>query len=350
MRTTLQVSMLLVALCGSLVADAQPSTLRRLPADSIWRRVWTIGGDTVAETFIEPRQIVVTGDLVVVLDEGSREVHALDARTGASRFVLKAKGQGPGEFRRPGYLAATPSGFGVLDHANARFTVYDRKGRLLWNAVLDDVFAFDGMCVRANSHIVATKKSRDTSVVEFDSTGKRVAARSVPWVEMVRGGFGFAYAHYTSSAAPNGDCVLAPIFGAEWAVLTSQGPLRAFRLREPGAQPVITVTERVLDRTASKVVMRSPQTSDTKHATRGAMVIGDTAVLNAAHTREARLKWLDYYLLRNGAYVYSRRLPFDINAGAMGADGTLYVTHIGSTSSWVAALRPATVTDAKKTK
>lgn len=78
------------------------------------------------------------------------------------------------------------------------------------------------------------------------------------------------------------------------------------------------------------------------------MIVGDTAVINAAHTRELPNKWLDFYLLRTGAYVYSRRLPFDMNAGAIGADGTLYITRIESTSAWVIALKPATLAEATK--
>lgn len=341
-------ALVMSAVLGTTALRAQSPIARRLPGDSIWRRVWSVGGDTVKETFIEPRHIAVSGDLVAVLDMGSREVHGLDARTGATRFVLKATGQGPGEFRRPAMLTATPTGFAVLDHANARLTAYDRRGKLQWDAVLADVFSIQGLCVRANSHIIATKFRRDSSVAEFDSTGRRLAIKSVPWTDMVRDAVGFAYAHFTSSASSTGDCVLAPIFGSEWGVIPQTGAPHAYRLVEPGPKPVVVENKRILDYSLSKVTVERNQQSDSPHATHNAMINGDTVILNAAKTKTFPYLWLDYYRASTGAYVFSRRLPFSINAATVAPDGTVYATRIESTSAWVVALKPATLEEVRK--
>lgn len=333
-------------------ADAQPKpgapaaagttnapVTRRFAADSLWRRVWFVGADSTSDTFVEPRQVSVTGDVVVVLDEGTREVHGLDTRTGATRFVLKPRGQGPGEFKRPAMLAATPVGFAVLDHANARLTAYDRQARRQWDAVLGDIFSIDGLCVRAGPRVVAKLKRRDSSIVEYDSTGRRTAMRSFPWKAVPPNPVGFAFAAFTSDASATGACVIAPIFGAEWGVAPASGPLRTFALKEPGEPAVITVTERILDRTWNRVTIEGNQQSDTKQASRGAMIRGDTAIVYAAHTKQAPLTLLDYYDARSGAYLYSRKLPFVFNALTVGPDGTFYGTLIRTAQQAVVAMR-----------
>jgi hypothetical protein len=343
-------ALLLVVVTVQASAQSKPSSaqtspapsapaIRRFTADSLWRRVWLVGADSTSDRFVEPRQISATGDVVVVLDEGTREVHGLDARTGATRFLLKPRGQGPGEFKRPAMLAATPDGFVVLDHANARLTAYDRSARRQWDAVLDNIFIIDGLCVRTGPRVVAKLKRRDSAIVEYDTTGRRTAVRSFPWKQVPPNDVGFAYSAFTSDASPTGTCVTAPIFGGEWGVAPPSGPLRTFALKEPGAPAVITVTQRILDRTWNRVTVEGTQQSETKHASRGAMTRGDTAIVYAAHTKQYPLTLLDYYDARTGAYLHSRKLPFTFNAITVGPDGTFYGTRISNTQQAIVALR-----------
>ncbi len=314
--------------------------VRRFAADSIWRRVWIVGSDSTSDTFVEPRQVSVTGDLVVVLDLGTREVRGLDARSGVTRFVLKPTGQGPGEFRRPALLAATPHGFAVLDHASARLTAYDRTARRQWDAVLDNVFSIDGLCVRNGPRVVVKLQRRDSAIVEYDTTGRRTAVRSFPWKAVTTTDAGFAHAAITGDASANGECVVAPLFGPEWGVATAAGPLRAFPLKEPGVPAVVRVSERVLDRTLSKVTLQTSQSSDTHHASRGAFIRGDTAIVYASRTRESPYKLLDYYSARTGEYLHSRKLPFSFIDLTIGTDGTFYGTLISATEQAIIAMRP----------
>lgn len=316
-------------------------SIRRQPSDSLWTRVWIAGADTTAaELFIEPRQLAVTTDLVTVLDLGTREVRALDAKTGATRFVLHPAGDGPGEFRRPAMLATTPTGFAVLDHANARLSAFDRAGRVRWSTPMRDVFTMNGLCIGTSGRIVSTHTRRDSSVVESDSSGRVRTVRSVPWQQLVRGAAGFAYSHVTSNAASD-RCVMAPLFGSEWAVVPIVGAPRRFALLEPGAQPVVTVSTTVLERSMTRVVQSENQQSTTAQSSRGALLIGDTAIVYAAHTTSSPLLWLDYYLASTGDYLYSRKLPFIVIALAIGGDGTFYATRIGESRSVVIAMRPA---------
>jgi outer membrane protein assembly factor BamB len=345
----LYVTLAVVALQAT--ANAQPATpvgplnakaavVRKFAADSLWRRVWVVGSDSLSDTFVEPRQVSVTGDVVVVLDLGTREVHGLDARSGATRFVLKPRGDGPGEFKRPARIASTPNGFVVLDHANSRVTAYDRTARLLWDAVLDNIFSIDGLCVRSGPRIVAKLQRRDSAIVEYDTTGRRTAVRSFPWKFVPPDGVAFAYAAFTSDASHNGQCVVTPIFGSEWGLATPPGPLRTFALKEPGPQAVVKVSERTLDRSLTKVTVQSFQTSSTEQASRGAIIRGDTAIIYAAHTKQSPLKLLDYYDTRTGEYLFSRKLPFIFVSLTVGNDGTFYGAMITANQQAVIALRP----------
>ncbi len=315
-------------------------SIRRLPPDSLWQRVWLAGGDSTTDLFIEPRHVAVSGDLVLVLDVGTREVRALDARTGASRFLLRATGSGPGEFRRPSLLAATPDGFAVVDQANARLSVYDRTARFRWSAPIRDVFTMNGLCMGEGSHFLATLTRRDSSVVEADSLGRVVAVRSIPWQQLVRGAPGFAYTHFTSNAV-SGRCVVAPIFGSEWALVPMHSGASRAVLLEPGPQPLVTVKTTVLERSPTQMVREQNQQSNTKQASRGALLIGDTAIVYASQTEKSPYKWLDYYRAASGEYLYSRRLPFIANAITIGRDGVLYATSIGESQSVVVAIKPA---------
>lgn len=328
------------------VARAQSNgAVRKEAADSIWKKIFVIGGETNSDTFVEPRQLVVTGDVLVVLDAGTREVRGFDAHTGQPRFVLKATGVGPGEFRRPSQLASTPTGFGILDQADARFTTFDRKGTAQWTAVVSNVFSTNGICVQnavgIGMRVTSTISRHDSSIVAFDSTGKQRAVLTIPWKEYVRGGVEFAYNHHAIVSSPGGDCVVAPMFGSEWAVVPARGAPRVYRYVEPGPQPVVAVNDKVLERTITKVTIQHAQTSDTPQAARFVVSRGDTVIVNAAASKTFPSRWLDYYRLSTGQYLYSRKLPVACVGIAIADDGTFYLSVITSTQQFVVAMRPS---------
>jgi hypothetical protein len=313
---------------------------RRFASDSLWRRLWVVASDSTSDAFVEPRQIVVSGDVVVVLDAGTREVRGLDARTGGARFVIAAHGQGPGEFKRPSLLAATPSGFAVLDQANARLSAFDRVGRYAWSRVVDDLFDIDGLCVQSGRRVVAKLKRRQASLLFYDSAGGTPTRQSIAFSGESAPAPGFAHAAFVSDVSVTGECVVAPLFGAEWAVVPSAGSPRVFGLVEPGRNAVVTTRDRVLQRSLTGALVQTTQFSETQAASRGALVRGDTAIIYAAHTRRYPRQLLDYYSTRTGAYLFSRKLPFAFDALSIGADGTFYGTRIGALEQVVIAMRP----------
>lgn len=319
---------------------------RTFPADSGWERLWIVGSDSTSDTWVEPRKVVFTQGMVVVLDDGTREIRALDARTGALRLLLKPTGQGPGEFTRPSLLASTPTGFAVLDQANARLSAFTLQGKLEWDAVIEGAIMVRALCIarapdsHASPLIRAYRYERDSSVMEYDTTGMRTAVRHVPRAAAQVDSQGFGYSAYISDAGPDGSCVLAPMFGAEWAVIPPAGAVKMYAFREPGIPAVTTTQERIMERSGSEVRLEVMQMTDTPHSARGALLFGDTAIIYAAHTRESRTLLLDYHLLKTGAYLFSRRLPATLNAVTVGPDGTLYGTRIEQDAQYVVALRP----------
>lgn len=324
--------------------DGLPSTgpiVRTFARDSGWQRVWLVGSDTATDVLIEPRQVVVSGNLVAVLDAGTREVRAFDAHTGAARFVLLPRGQGPGEFKRPSLLASTPSGVAVLDEENARLTAYDRQGRLEWDVVLNDGVSVRALCIRGGPRIAALYYQQHSSIVEYDTAGNRTAVREMVWPAENDTSASFGYSTFVSDVNANGACVLAPIFSPHWAVLPPSGPVRAYAYREPGAAATISTQERMMGRDGRKVAIQIAQSSDSPHASRGALIIGDTAIIVAAQTKRFRYKTLDYHNLNTGEYLYSRILPGIFNALTIGPDGTFYGTIIRESTQFVLAMRPS---------
>lgn len=333
-----------------LIAQQPTGPTRTMAADSLWQRVWIVGNDTTQETFIEPRQLVVSGDLVLVLDAGSRELLAFDARTGKSRFTRSARGTGPGEFKRPALLTATTTGYAMLDLASARFSAFARSGTLEWDIVVPDPFRLQGVCVDAARSAWLSYRRRDSSIVVLDSAGVQRAVHRIPWRTSRPTPIEFAHEAFTSAPSPDGRCAIAPLFGAEWATIaTGTTQLRSFAYREPGPEPVMKTSQRVLDRSLKEVVLEQTNTTDALPISHGVMMRGDTVIVYAWLTARHPRRTLDYFDARTGRYLHSRLLPTHFDALTIGPDGTFYGTRIGEPSVLL-AIRPTDYHGHKRTR
>jgi hypothetical protein len=284
---------------------------------------------------------VATGTLIVVLDQGTRELRGFDAATGRARFVLLARGTGPGEFQRPAMLVALPNGFAILDHATSRVTAFDAAGRARWNVPIPLALQASGVCVAPQARVVVSYRRRDSSVVTLDSSGRVVQREQVPW--RVARPTTLDFAHEAAMAGPlaTGRCVVAPLFGSEWA-LVAAGPEAptVHRYIEPGPEPVVTSSRRVLNRTSEHVVIEQTNASQTPTVAYGVLVRGDTIIVQAAMTRRAPRRILDYYDGRSGRYLHSRILPVLATSLAIDASGTFFATRIGDEHQELIAMRP----------
>jgi hypothetical protein len=328
-------------IAGPLTASAQKVS-RSIPPDSMWRLAWMVGRDSTEGTFVEPRHVVVSGALVVVLDMGTREVKGFETSTGKAQFTLTARGEGPGEFRRPAKLVATPDGFGVLDHATARLTGYDRSGRYRWDLTIPEIFAVTGACVTPQYRVFVSYARRDSSIVQFDTTGRRLSYIRLPWSVPRPSPVAFAHESRLSAATTSGDCVVAPMFGREWATFTTgvspRGRVHGYR--EPGQEPVMKTTSQTLDRSRTKVIIQQTNTTETDPVASGAMTRGDTAVILSYNTKRRSNSLLDYYLASSGRYLYSRNLPMSFTSVAVDSNGTYYATVITEKEQALIAMRP----------
>jgi len=86
-------------------------------------------GEPVVELH-RPFDIIVLGDSVYVVDNGNDRLVVLDRRLRVLG-VIGRDGEGPGEFLHPTSVRRSPGGVTTVDMGNARFTEFDRSGRVV---------------------------------------------------------------------------------------------------------------------------------------------------------------------------------------------------------------------------
>lgn len=325
--------------------DAQP--VRRFPADTFWRRLWTAGSKDDG-LFVEPRAVVVHQDRVTVLDRGTREVLSFDRRTGRSLLRLTARGSGPGEFKRPAHLVTTGDGFAVVDHANMRLSSFDAQGRMRWDIIIPEIFRVSDLCFLSPTRVLVHYKRRDSSMVVFDSAGRRLSVRSIPWTAARPSTMTFLHEAFMSPVTADGSCALVSYFGAEWAMIPGDAAGRRMAIHryiEPGAEPVVIRNETPMSPTdpMPKVV---PEVTETPPIAKGVLLRRDTVIVMGARTRSDPHRLLDYYERATGRYLYSRRLPFPLVALAIDDDGTFFGAVIEENIQALVAFRPERLTKA----
>jgi hypothetical protein len=318
-------------------------TIRRFHTDSFYIREWVRGGPKEPDLLVEPRAIAVTEHAVVVLDPGTREVHAFDLTSGATRFVLKATGEGPGEFKRPMHIAATASLVGVLDAATSRLTVYSDSGRFLWTTHVPDGPMVEALCLLPRGVLRVKYLGAMNAIARIDSSGRTVARTSLPVAPALQKAPSFANSAYIADQCAGESMAVAPFFGGAWYSIASNGAARRFAYIEAGDEAVVTTKQRRLERTAKHVTTQTTMTADISPITRGAMQRGDTVIVEAGATRHHPHQLLDYYRASDGAYLYSRRLPFTPTALAIAPNGRIFATSIGTETSLVVSLETTTL-------
>jgi len=338
------VALIVSAPISSTPVRAQRSpTTRRFHADSFYIREWVRGGTKDPDLLVEPRAIAITDQVVVVLDAGTREVHAFDLTSGAKRFVLKATGEGPGEFKQPIQVAATARHVGVLDAATSRLTVYSDSGRFLWTTLVPDGPAVETMCLLPRGRIRVKYLGATRAIALIDSSGHTLARTSLPVATARQNAPSFANSAYIADACAGESLALAPFFGRVWYSIALNGAARRFPYVEAGEEAVVTTKQRRLERTAKQIATQTTMTTEVSPIARGAMQRGDTVIVEAGATKIHAHQLLDYYRASDGAYLYSRRLPFTPTALAIAPNGRLVAAAIGPETSLIVALSSTTL-------
>ncbi len=329
------------ALASPLVAQTKSTsnTTRHFAADSFWVREWVRGNSKEPDLLTEPRHVVAAHGIVVVLDAGTREITAFDALTGQSRFNLRAKGEGPGEFRRPSLIAITPSGFAVVDQATSRVTTFDSLGRLQWNAPLLDAVSSNGICVLRNGLLISKTSGAIGSVLLSDSTGRLLSRRTLD--DRGRKADDLAWTTHVTGPDASDNCVFARQYGANWYVVTRSGPLTMHAYIEAGVEPAVNTKQAKKGKVNGKQILEVAHTTDADPSASNAMLFGDTLIVRGKGSGRNAYRLLDYYATSSGAYLYSRRLPLLPNAVTIGPNGTFYALGIGEESAGIWALKPS---------
>ncbi|QJR34421.1 6-bladed beta-propeller [Gemmatimonas groenlandica] len=324
---------------SSTAVHAQQSpTIRRFRADSFYIREWVRGGTKDPDLLVEPRSLAVTEHVVVVLDAGTREIHAFDLTTGAKRFVLNATGEGPGEFKRPMQIVASARHVGVLDAATSRLTVYSDSGRFLWTTRVPDGPVVETICLLPRGLIRVKYLGATRAIAMIDSSGRTLSRTSLPVVTALQKAPSFANSAYIADGCAGESMAVAPFFGGSWYSISSSGAAKRFSYIEAGDEAVVVTKQRRLERTATHVTTQTTMTTEVSPIARGAMQRGDTVIIEAGATKTYPHQLLDYYRASDGAYLYSRRLPFTPTALAIAPDGRLFAASIGTETSLVVAL------------
>ena len=254
------------------------------------------------------------------------------------KSLLTAKGEGPGEFRRPMHMATTPELIGVLDAATSRLTVFSETGRYLWTTRVADGPSVEAMCLLPRGFLRVKYLGAMNAIATIDSTGRVVSRTSLPVSRELLNAPVFANTAFIANGCSSTSMAVTPYFGSAWYRVSPNGSATRVAYREPGREAIVTSKLKRRDKVGSSVVTVTNLTSEVDPITRGAYQHGDTVIVRAGDSKRYPNEFLDYYRATDGTYLYSRTIAFWPNALAFSADGHLLLTDIGEETSAIVRL------------
>ncbi len=308
---------------------------QRVIDSSEWDILWVRGFEKEEDLLYSPRSISFHNNEVYVTDQGTREILVLDAATGATvRKIVANNGRGPGEIRRPSFVAVGFNTLAVADLGNGRITALDNSLKLLWDYPINFT---TGICM--HSPTLMAILSPDYSFMEVrDTTGAVKSTRRFPWTgdstNVLTSGV------HISGPTRKGECVLARAYGNQFAVVPLSGAIRTYSYIEHMPEPVVNVTSQTLEKTRKSEVTRNFYSTDSKQSATAVVVAGDTVIVKFAGETAHKMRVLDYYLATNGTYLFSRLLRYPTISIGASPDGTIYAAEIAESIAGIVAFRP----------
>lgn len=278
-----------------------------------WDTLWAIGGEQDS-LLLMPGPMASTARRVYVADLAESRLVALDPADGSLAWIAGRKGAGPGEFRDPRALAATPDGGAVVaDIANARFTFVSPDGRVTRELQFPGVGYVSSMCALADGSLLLATMEPGRPLVHMAPDGSVRGRHPLPWPDL-----GDAHPLATTArlatAPDHRSCVLALTRGRGFASFRD-GAFRTFAYREAFELPGVEVT-----REGASV---SSTITSTRIAASDVDVVGDTVFVTFAGESDGAGRLVDVYTLPGGEYRFSHRYAAPIHQTARSTDAFL---------------------------
>jgi len=287
---TLGAVVLLVAGRGDVAAGQE--TVGRDWMGGRWEQISGVAPD--ADLLLDPQLLAVDESTLYVFDYGDLALKAFSLR-GDPRWTLGRAGGGPGEFRNPTDLKATPRGVWVIDPGNVRLTLVSHEGAVLETLTMGREISTaipqpDGSLLGFGAtspflvHLAPDGSAHDSSLIPETLVGTHPLLRE-------------AYA----AAAPTGEGML----GFRWSsrrLLIAGGRVQVFDGVEPRPIPTL-VQSRVQGNLVTKV---DPEAREAVLSAAG--WAGASYFLYGGRTEHAG-RIVDAYRVVDGAYLASWLLP-----------------------------------------
>ena len=338
--------LLFVVLMSASVLDAQsgPNQKRTFAADSFWSVQWQRGYKMEPDLVVEPRELIVVGNRLVVLDAGTREVLVMDAVAGKLMKRLEARGNGPGEFKRPASLTALSNGFAILDQSVNRLSALSLDGKLLWDIQSPSFSA--APCAHSPTRVTWKARGAKNAIIVMDTAGRTLSHASLPWQDIEQQDMGTNAV--VAGPTRDGICVFARTHGPGFVIRRSTGSLTNHQYVEATPEPRIEVKRQNVESSGGQSVVKEIQTFHGVASAMKAMLVHDTLIVQFAGDTQLKYRVLDYYHLPSGRYIHSRKLRAPVVSITAGPNGWFYATEMLEEYSGLTALRPAFTPPPKK--
>lgn len=302
-----------------------------------WEPMWARGGRNEEQLLAVVSALLPHEHGLVVVDQGTLELHSLEATDGRTQWRIGRKGGGPGEFQDIGDITMDRDGNTVaLDRLLGRISAISAAGTLLPYRASQSLQFAHAICALDDGSIAAVMLRPEAWLaVVRDSVRER--AYSFP-ASIPSGAPEFVTSAYFARGESASTCPLFTLFG--YGIGSIRSATDSLRLR-PYVQSLTppefeVVRERSGTSTATTVTLKRGATA----ASRGS-VWRDTVMLNFAGGDGADRYTMDLYNTA-GRYLGSWRYPAQEIDFAVYANGVLYTLSNTTVAPQITAWRRTT--------
>lgn len=289
--------------CGAAHPKSRVATHRTFTPVR-WDTLWYRRGSEQDTSLLMPTMIVADRRAVYALDIGAPRVVAFRTGNGRVEWMVGHTGGGPGEFRGPNWITLGPNGsIGVLDGRNNRLSMFQPDGSFARSIPLDAVPNALRACPFSHDDVLAEALLDGTPpLVRIDSTGRAIGRYDLPWPQLRR--LPAIAGQLETVPVPDAPiCVLATMLGPGFATINASGrfgPTHPYI--EHFLPPEVIVS-------GHPPGAHSVRLAERRIAALSAAVKDDTISVLFGGLTSHRGRLLDFYRMKDGAYLGSVLLP-----------------------------------------